>query len=128
MKIYIDSDYKCHATDPDNIYRPFTVPFFRNKCDTFIEGYRYIPEDETWIDSNGVENVGEAIILCKPFAELNAAQYEHEQKLAGEYSRAFSEIERLIKPKPVGGTMDTIVEARKQAILDRIDELMAALN
>ena len=123
MKIYIDSDYKCHATDPNNTYRAFDVPFFNLKCPEFIEGYRYIPMDETWMDQTG-----EFIAPWKSWAELDEAQYAYEQKLIPEYDKAFREIERLIKPKPVGGTMDTFVEARKQAILDRIDELMAAVN
>lgn len=124
MKIYIDSDFKCHATDPDNIYRAFDVPFFNLKCPEFIEGYRYVPMGETWIDSNGVENIGEIISHWKSWDELDAAQYAYEQRLIPEYDRTFREIERLIKPRPVSGTMDTFPEARKQAILERINELL----
>lgn len=125
MIIYIDSDYKCHSTDPDGIYRAFNVSFFDLKCPEFIEGYRYIPTGETWLDQNGVENTGEAIFPWKDWNELYEAQCEYERTLVGEYSRIFTEIERLIKPEPVSGTMDTIAEVRKQAILKRINELLA---
>ena len=127
MKIHIDSEYKCHATDPDNIYRAFDVEFFNLKCPEFIEGYRYIPMNESWTNQNGVTFTGEMISPWKPWSELDAAQYQYEQKLTMEYSKAFSEIERLIKPARVSGTRDTIVEARKQAILTRINELMESL-
>lgn len=123
MKIYIDSDYKCHVSNPDGVYRSFDVPFFNLKCPEFIEGYRYIPKGETWVDGNGVDNKGEAIFSWKPWEELDKAQEVYERILVAEYDRAFREIERLIKPERVSGTMDTIVEARKQAILKRINEL-----
>ena len=125
MKIYIDSDYKCYTTNPDNTYRAFDVQFFDLKCPEFIEGHRYIPNGETWIDLNGVENDGEAAFPWKPWSELDAAQYEYERRLIPEYDRAFHELERLIKPERVGGTMDTFAQVRKQAILARINELLS---
>lgn len=127
MKIYIDSDYKCHSADPDGIYRIFDVPFFNLKCPEFIEGYRYIPTNETWTDQNGASHTGEIIIPWKSWLELDEAQFAYERKLIVDYDKVFFEIERLIKPDRVSGPMTDIVEARKQAILKRINELTNSL-
>ena len=39
MKIYIDSDFKCHAEN-DGTMREFEVSFFDSKCAEFVVGYR----------------------------------------------------------------------------------------
>ena len=77
MKIYIDIDYKCHVSN-DGTMREFDVPFFDGKCDTFIEGYRYIPADETWEREDGEAFKGEMIAPWKPYTELYIAQLEYE--------------------------------------------------
>ena len=77
MKIYIDNDYKCHVSDDDTM-REFDVPFFNGKCDTFIEGYRYVPADEEWTRADGEVFRGEMIAPWKPYTELHIAQLEYE--------------------------------------------------
>lgn len=77
MKIYIDSDYKCHVSN-DGTMREFDVPFFDGKCQTFIEGYRYVPKDETWERADGEVFRGEMIAPWKNYAELERAQLEYE--------------------------------------------------
>lgn len=77
MKIYIDSDYKCHALPGEGL-REFDVPFFDGKCRTFIEGYRYIPADETWGRADGEVFRGEMIAPWKNYAELYSAQLEYD--------------------------------------------------
>ena len=44
--IYIDSDFKCHITD-DGTMRAVETDFFDQKCDAFIEGYRFVPAGES---------------------------------------------------------------------------------
>ena len=80
MVIYIDPDYKCHVTN-DGTMRGFDVPFFDGKCQTFIEGYRYVPEGETWTREDSEVFKGEMIAPWKNYADLAAAQtlYELEQ-------------------------------------------------
>ena len=46
--VYLDSDYKCHVTD-DGTMRSYETDFFDGKCREYIEGYRIIPEGETWV-------------------------------------------------------------------------------
>ena len=77
MKIYIDSDYKCHVLPGEGL-REFDVPFFDGKCQTFIEGYRYIPAGETWEREDGEAFTGEMIAPWKPYTELYIAQLEYD--------------------------------------------------
>lgn len=78
MTIYIDSDYKCHALPGEGL-REFDVPFFDGKCQTFIEGYRYVPEDERWDKPNGTFFRGEMIAPWVPYQLLAAAQAAYEE-------------------------------------------------
>lgn len=83
MKIYIDDEFKCHTANTDNTYREFDVPYFDGKCQTFIEGYRFVPAGESWTRSDGVVFNGEMISPWKPYSELDSAQREYErEKLA----------------------------------------------
>ena len=78
MKVYIDSDFKCHITNPDSTYREVETDFFNGKCVTFIEGYRFVPADESWKRSDGVVFHGEMIAPWKNCNELAAAQSQYE--------------------------------------------------
>lgn len=84
MFIYIDSDFKCHVTN-DGTMTPVETDFFNDKCVTFIEGYRFIPAEETWVRSDGVTFTGEMITPFKPYDELAAAQHEYERNMLAEY-------------------------------------------
>ena len=82
MKIYIDSEFKCHVTD-DGTMTAVEVPFFDGKCDAFIEGYRFVPAGESWEREDGEIFEGEMITPWKDYSELDAAQREYErEKLA----------------------------------------------
>lgn len=85
--IYIDSEFKCHATN-DGTMTAVEVDFFSNKCDSFIEGYRFIPDGESWTDQNGVVFHGLMIAPWKNHSELEAAQREYERQLLAEYAEA----------------------------------------
>ena len=77
MKIYIDKDYKCHVL-PAEGRRECDVPSFDGKCPEFIEGYRYVPKDETWIREDGAEFHGEMVSPWKNYTELYIVQLEYE--------------------------------------------------
>lgn len=85
--IYIDSDFKCHITD-DGTMRAVETDFFDQKCDTMIEGYRFVPAGESWTRSDGVVFQGEMITPWKDYAELDNAQREYEKRLLAEYAEA----------------------------------------
>ena len=83
MKICIDSEYHCHTTNPDGTFREIETEFFNGKCQTFIEGYRYVPSGESYTREDGEIFTGEMIAPWKPYDELDAAQREYErEKLA----------------------------------------------
>lgn len=81
MKIYIDSEFKCYATDQDGTFREVETSFFDGKCDTFIEGYRYIPSGESWTREDGVAFIGEMITPYKDHVILLACQEQYEKDL-----------------------------------------------
>lgn len=78
--IYIDSDYKCHLSD-DGTMTAIETNFFDGKCDTYIEGYRFVPAGSTWTREDGETFTGEMTAPWKDWNELDAAQakYEREQ-------------------------------------------------
>ena len=96
MKIYLDNDFKCHAKPAEGL-RAFDVPFFDGKCKRFIEGYRYVPQGETWMREDGVVFSGEMLAPFEDYAVLDAAQREYERQLLAEYEAALSAIEKALE-------------------------------
>lgn len=98
MVIYIDTDYKCHIAN-DGTMAAVETDFFSGKCDIFIEGYRYIPDGETWTRPDGVTFAGEMVAPWRDWRELDAAQrdYEREQyaAMAAELADAQAALEIL---------------------------------
>lgn len=86
--IYIDSEFKCHTSNLDGTFREVETDFFDGKCQAFIEGYRFIPNGESWTRSDGIVFTGEMIAPFKPYAELDAAQREYERQLIITYEKA----------------------------------------
>lgn len=85
--IYIDNEFKCHLTD-DGTGKALETDFFNGKCETFVEGYRFIPEGESWTRADGKVFHGEMIAPWKPYEELDKAQREYEKQLLAEYAEA----------------------------------------
>lgn len=96
MKIYIDSNFKCHTSNPNGTFREVILSenardFFADKCTAFVEGYRLKPEGETWVREDGyIFSGGEMITPWKPYNELAAAQAQYEADLA-EAAAAYQE-------------------------------------
>ena len=96
MKIYIDSDYKCHASNPDGIYTAVETDFFVGNCAAYIEGYRFVPAGAMWTRPDGVVFRGEMITPWKDWRELDAAHREYEREQLAAYEQALSEIEAAL--------------------------------
>lgn len=103
MTIYIDSDYKCHTAPGDGLTAVETE-YFDGKCQTYIEGYRFVPAGQTWTRPDGVTFAGEMVCPWKPWRELDNAQRAYEQERLEiltaqneEYEKALSEIEEALK-------------------------------
>lgn len=125
--IYLDNEYRCHVSNETGEYTTVTTEFFDNKCDQYIEGYRYVPADCEWVNNNGKTFKGLMITPWKPMSELDEAQLTYEMNILREYSAALTEIEAAISAPDVYGTTSDIVELRKQNILNRINEMLNVL-
>lgn len=100
--IYIDSELKCHTASGEGL-TTIETDAFDGKCDTYIEGYRFIPAGQTWTRADGVVFTGEMIAPWKSWAELDAAQREYEREQYqtavaqnAEYEVALQEIETAL--------------------------------
>ena len=91
MKIYIDTDYKCHVTD-DGTMTAVETEFFNGKCDEFIEGYRFVPAGESWTRSDGEVFAGEMIAPWEDYAQLDAAQREYEREQLADAIAALNDL------------------------------------
>ena len=78
MIIYIDSDYKCHTENADG-RRAFDSDSFNDKCKTYIEGYRYVPQGESWTREDGAVFHGEMIAPWKDYSLLAMAQEAYDE-------------------------------------------------
>ena len=87
--IYIDSEFKCHVfNDESNSLVPIETDYFDDKCDAFVEGYRFIPNGEQWIREDGIVFQGEMISPWKNYSQLDSAQRDYEKQLLDEYTES----------------------------------------
>lgn len=85
MTIYIDSDRKCHTSPGDGLTAVETDAF-NGKCSQYIEGYRFVPNGETWVREDGEVFEGEMVAPWRDYELLAEFQaiYEEEQAKATE--------------------------------------------
>ena len=81
MKIYLDSDYRCHLVD-DGTMRSVETSSFDGKCRLFIEGYRFIPHGESWTGPDGTTYEGEMAFPVEDFDLLARIQEQYELDIA----------------------------------------------
>lgn len=77
MIIYLDNDFRCHLKN-DGMMRAVETDVFTGKCQTFIEGYRFVPAGETWARPDGVVFAGEMVAPAEDYAGLMKTQAQHE--------------------------------------------------
>ena len=97
MIVYIDNDNKCYAEAAEGL-RAVETYFFDGKCKKFIEGFRFVPEGETWKREDGEVFSGEMFASHEDCTILEAAQkqYEESQQTIAEYEAALSAIEEAL--------------------------------
>lgn len=125
--VYIDNDYRCHLVN-DGSMTSVEVDFFDGKCESFIKGYRYIPDGEEWVREDGVVFKGEMVFPWKAYSELDDEQLVYELGVISEYSSALCEIEAALSAPEVSGLLSTIVENRKRNIITCINNIVETLN
>lgn len=69
MKIYLDSEFRCHLSD-DGTMREIETDAFDEKGAVYIEGYRYVPSGETWTRADGVQFRGLMIAPAKDYNRI----------------------------------------------------------
>lgn len=69
MTIYLDSDFRCHLTD-DGTMRAVETDVFDGREKAYIEGYRYVPEGQTWTRSDGVQFNGLMVAPAKDYNRI----------------------------------------------------------
>ena len=79
--IYVDSDFRCHIAN-DGSMTAVETEFFDGKSDAFVEGYRFVPDGESWTREDGTVFRGEMAAPWKPWPELDKQQREYERGLA----------------------------------------------
>lgn len=78
MKIFLDTDFRCHTSNTGDLI-PVETKAFDGKCKRFIVGYRFVPTGSTWTRSDGVVFVGEMIAPAEDSRILEAAQAAYEE-------------------------------------------------
>ena len=81
MTIFLDNDYKCHL-ETDGTMQAADDAFFEDKCRAFIEGYRYLPQGQTWTRDDGEVFTGKMIWPWREFSLLEEFQRQYEEMLA----------------------------------------------
>lgn len=81
MRVYLDSDFRCHLAD-DGSMRPVETDFFNGKCAAFVEGYRFVPAGESWTRPDGAVFHGEMIAPAENYEALAKAQRQYEADMA----------------------------------------------
>lgn len=95
MTIYIDSDYKCYTSAAEG-RRAVETDFFDDKCDEWIESYRFVPAGETWVKPNGEMFRGEMASPWKDLGKAYAAQTAYVTAQNTQYEAALTEIEAAL--------------------------------
>lgn len=96
MTIYIDNDYKCHASAAGG-RREIETDYFDGKCPEWIESYRYVPAGETWVRGDGVMFIGEMVSPWRDLTDAYAAQAAYLSEQTAQYEAALSEIESALE-------------------------------
>ena len=78
MTIFIDKEYRCHTSDPEGLYTNLETSAFDGKCQTYTEGYRFVPAGAVWTREDGTEFAGEMVAPWKDWQELIASQRAYE--------------------------------------------------
>ena len=76
--VYLDLEFRCHVTNAPG-RTAYETEDFEGCCDAFIEGFRLIPEGESWTKPDGMVLQGEMTIPAVPFDALLQRQAQYEE-------------------------------------------------
>ena len=90
MKIYIDSECKCHVND-DGTMTAVEDDFFDGKCPSFIEGHRLKPDGVTWVREDGTAFSGGKMITPWVDSRILEAYQRQYEAMEAELATAYQE-------------------------------------
>jgi hypothetical protein len=64
--------------------------FLMVKCEVYIQGYRFIPDGESWTREDRTVFVGEMVSPWQPFSKLDATRHQYEKELLSETQEALN--------------------------------------
>ena len=76
--IYLDSDFRCNITNTGGL-QAVETDIFDGKCYRYIEGYRFVPEGQTWTRDDGVQFTGPMVSPHKNYDILADYQEQYEE-------------------------------------------------
>lgn len=79
--IYLDPEFRCHVSD-GGMMTAVETDAFDGCCDTYVEGYRYIPEGQHWKRGDGTVFAGPMVSPAIDYRILAAAQAQYERDMA----------------------------------------------
>lgn len=79
IKIYIDSEFKCH-TFPGEGLTEVETDAFNGKCSKVIQGYRFVPAGETWTREDEQAFAGVMVAPWRDSSILDELQALHEEE------------------------------------------------
>lgn len=94
MTIYIDNDYKCN-TSPGNGLTAVETDAFDGKCRRYIEGYRFVPDGQSWTRDDGQVFHGEMVAPWRDYGILSEFQevaQEEQDKTTEEIAAIVEEV------------------------------------
>lgn len=83
-KIYLNKDFQCFTSENSETVQFAETSDFDGKCNTFIEGFRFVPEGQKWIREDGVEFVGQMVAPFKDYTYLEMVQAMYEEIMSKE--------------------------------------------
>ena len=94
MKLFLDSEYRCHLTD-DGTMTSAETDAFDGKCACYIEGCRLVPAGESWTRPDGAVFFGEMLTPAEDSGRLEKAQEQYERDEAAYAEELGALIEEL---------------------------------
>ena len=92
MIVYIDNDYKCHASPGDGLTAVETYAF-DGKCRQYIEGYRFVPAGQSWTRVDRQVFRGEMVTPWRDYGILS----EFQEVAQEEQAKATEEIAAIVE-------------------------------
>lgn len=80
--IYLNANFECSVTEKPDTVQSVETEVFDGKCNTYIEGYRFVPAGQEWIRNDGIVFKGEMVAPFKDSQMLEMIQSLYEEAVS----------------------------------------------